>query len=306
MEATPTNPKSTRRQARWSRFHITINTNQRYNADHPNLEADKVKFDEVIRRFLSHAEFGRFVKYNGVPGDWTPEYIREYSYAYAVERSPKNETLHAHIVVQIQHYTKVQLNDDAIRAFFAGEGYAPHYHREILKSGEDSERAINYAVKDIPEDRRVKEVLEEVPDIGKHGARRHTIIRGVRYYDQGEHDQPTYADPADETADNIQVLDLGSDPVIQAPPPPQPAAAPQPRSILKQSVRFAAPKPTRQQHGHKKARRKHSKPAPVESSSDDESSSSDSSDDELFIRTHEGGGVRIKSIGPYGLTYGLN
>lgn len=90
-----------------SNFFLTINTNQRYKPDDPNLQSDTDIFVNVIEDVLNHIN-----EYITLPQgvEWNDDNIKDVSCDYVIEVGGKKNCLHSHIFVKITHNTNVKLN----------------------------------------------------------------------------------------------------------------------------------------------------------------------------------------------------
>jgi len=112
-----------------SNFFLTINTNQRFRI---RDERDVQEVQEFANRFkdtLTHI-FDNIQQYLKVPEDseWNRKYFENINVESAVERSPDTDTVHAHILIKVDHRTKVQLDYDAIKNYILEQMGLPNIH----------------------------------------------------------------------------------------------------------------------------------------------------------------------------------
>ena len=101
-----------------SNFFLTINTNQRYTNDDPNLQSDTEIFEQIINNMLNNLD--QYIKFpNG--DDWQTADINDVDVDYVIEKGTKKNCLHAHAVIKIKHNTKVQIDFPKIQRSIADE-----------------------------------------------------------------------------------------------------------------------------------------------------------------------------------------
>lgn len=91
----------------------TISTNQRYEDDDANLEEDEEVFGEVIEGILNN--IGNYLNFKIEGDSFTGEKVQNVSCDYVIERGGKTKALHAHILIQITHYSRIHLNYEAVK-----------------------------------------------------------------------------------------------------------------------------------------------------------------------------------------------
>jgi hypothetical protein len=96
-----------------STFHLTINTNQQYKEDDPNLENDISVFEDTIEEILQN--IGDYVHIKGEDGDTWDGKVESADIDFVVERGLKKGQIHAHILLQFKHRTKLLLNYEKIK-----------------------------------------------------------------------------------------------------------------------------------------------------------------------------------------------
>ena len=90
-----------------SNFLLTLNTNQQFKEDDPNLNDDIEIFDATINELLNNVD-----QYIILPetDQWNEDTIKNVDIDYTIERGTKKGQLHIHIMFKIKHFTKIQLN----------------------------------------------------------------------------------------------------------------------------------------------------------------------------------------------------
>lgn len=132
-----------------SNFLITVNTNRRYPANSEELKKAKKKLMKIAHEYTELFENGRFVTITGV-GEWNSDYIKKVKTKGAVERGEKFDQLHAHIHIQIKHFTNVRINIPKSKEFFVDKTGLDnlHFHvRYYKKEADVSEVLKNYLEK---------------------------------------------------------------------------------------------------------------------------------------------------------------
>jgi hypothetical protein len=147
-----------RERASHSIFHIVVNTNLRFQADDPDLiqKADQLK--QCADDLLGNADSvmkGLKVNFRYDPtGAIDDEHILKIKTACSVERGNKFGQLHAHIVIQVKHKTKILVDKSWVEnAFKAGMGLESLYCHINARRGSSKISAeqvlIEYIMKNI-------------------------------------------------------------------------------------------------------------------------------------------------------------
>ena len=118
-----------------STFHLTINTNQQYKKDDPNLENDIAAFEDVIQDILNHINL--YVK---LPvGDLWDEKVLDADIDYAVEVGGKKGQIHCHILLKFKHNSKLLLNYEAIKKKLKDDlGVDCYMRNNLVNNGSDN------------------------------------------------------------------------------------------------------------------------------------------------------------------------
>ena len=125
-----------------SNFLLTINTNQQFKEDDPNLKDDIEIFDNSISQLLNNID-----EYIKIPDTdkWNDETIKSCDIDYTIERGLKKGQLHIHIMFKIRHFTKIQLNYDKIKKNICDElGLNNIYMYNRLLKPNESENVKDY------------------------------------------------------------------------------------------------------------------------------------------------------------------
>jgi hypothetical protein len=95
-----------------SNFFLTINTNQQYKENDPNLQNDIAVFEECIKNILSN--INEYV--NISEGIWDDEHINDVDIDYVIELGTIKRHIHAHIMIKIKHRAKLMLDYKKIKS----------------------------------------------------------------------------------------------------------------------------------------------------------------------------------------------
>jgi hypothetical protein len=96
---------------RHSNYFLTINTNQRFKDDDPNLENDTTFYNGVIETLLNNID--QYVKLR--EGDTWDDNVKDVNVEYVIEKGNEKNCLHCHIFLKFTHTTDVKLNYAAIK-----------------------------------------------------------------------------------------------------------------------------------------------------------------------------------------------
>ena len=93
-------------------FLLTINTNQSYKNNDPNLQNDIDFFDGVIGTVLNNLD-----QYIKLPEGhiWSDDLIKDVSADYVIERGLLKGHIHTHIFISVTHFTDVKLDYTKLR-----------------------------------------------------------------------------------------------------------------------------------------------------------------------------------------------
>jgi hypothetical protein len=102
-----TNTESKKVVPKKTNFLLTMNLNQSYKPDDPNLQNDIEIFDGVIQDILNNLD-----QYINLPDgtQWNDDIIKDVKCDYVIERGLKFGFLHTHIMISIEHFTNVKLD----------------------------------------------------------------------------------------------------------------------------------------------------------------------------------------------------
>ena len=102
----------------YSTFLITVNSNKSFKANDPELPKAGEVFKKAVDEYLTKMENkGSFILFRDDKGEWNDKKIKSFKSNSAIERSSKG-MLHAHMVVVIKHWTRVNINVPNTKAFF--------------------------------------------------------------------------------------------------------------------------------------------------------------------------------------------
>jgi len=137
---------------RSSNFYITINSNKRVvlvNQLTPEEEAYFQRFNTAWRRYFDQSP-DVWLKLL-MPGYNTKNSVKSIdSLAHAKLQSSRRSMIHAHMLIEIKHYTKVHLDVDKLRAYMESVmGHHIWFDNKIPGSGkEDLDRTKAYILKE--------------------------------------------------------------------------------------------------------------------------------------------------------------
>jgi len=137
---------------RSSNFYITINSNKRIvlvDQLTPEEEAYFQRFDAAWKRYFDQNP-DVWLKFL-MPGDNTENSIKSIDFlAHAELQSSRRSMIHAHMLIEIKHYTKIHLDVDKLRAYMeSAMGHHIHVDNKIPGSGqEDLDRIKAYIQKE--------------------------------------------------------------------------------------------------------------------------------------------------------------
>jgi len=125
---------------RSSNFYITINSNKHVvlvDQLTPEEEAYFQRFDAAWKRYFDQSP-DVWLKFL-MPGDNTENSIKSIdSLAPAELQSSRRSMIHAHMLIEIKHYTKVHLDIDKLRAYMeSAMGHHIHVDNKIPGSGKE-------------------------------------------------------------------------------------------------------------------------------------------------------------------------
>ena len=124
-----------------SNFFLTINTNQSYKQDDPNLQNDIAVFEECIKGILSN--LNDYVNIDG--GIWSDDFIDDVDIDYVIELGTIKRHIHAHIMIKIKHRTKLMLDYKKIKAKVLSElGLKNIYVNNKLMKKDSSTNVLDY------------------------------------------------------------------------------------------------------------------------------------------------------------------
>jgi len=125
---------------RSSNFYITINSNKRVvlvDQLTPEEEAYFQRFDAAWKRYFNQNP-DVWLKFL-MPGDNTKNSIKSIdSLALTELQSSRRSMIHAHMLIEIKHYTKIHLDVDKLRAYMeSAMGHHIHVDNKIPGSGRE-------------------------------------------------------------------------------------------------------------------------------------------------------------------------
>jgi hypothetical protein len=130
-----------------SNFFLTINTNQQYQQDDPNLQNDIAVFEECIKNILSN--INNYV--NISEGIWDDEHVNDVDIDYVIELGPVKKHIHAHIMIKIKHRTKLMLDLQKIKSKILSDlGLKNIYMNNKLMKKDSSTNVLDYIHKYTP------------------------------------------------------------------------------------------------------------------------------------------------------------
>lgn len=110
--------KEKKNVAKRTNFLLTINTNQSYKNNDPNLQNDIEFFDTTIASVLNNLD--QYIKLPA--GDvWNDDLIKDVSADYVIEKGLQKNNLHTHIFISVTHFTDVKLDYAKIKNKIKGD-----------------------------------------------------------------------------------------------------------------------------------------------------------------------------------------
>lgn len=107
--------KPRKARLRKSNFHIIINTNVRYNAGSQELENTVSRLRVLTDEFVKEGSIQNFMKFlDG--GNW--EQVESVKTKQTVERGPAYDQPHVHIMIMVDHRTKIHMDAERISQHF--------------------------------------------------------------------------------------------------------------------------------------------------------------------------------------------
>lgn len=91
----------------------TLSTNQRYADDDTNLEEDEAAFADVIEDICQN--IGDYLIFKIEGHSFTGETVQSANSDFTIERGPKTKALHAHILIQITHFSRIHLDYEKVK-----------------------------------------------------------------------------------------------------------------------------------------------------------------------------------------------
>jgi hypothetical protein len=130
-------------RAKYSTFHITINTNKKPDDDD---EADAIgdELRKANKAIFNEDNFPRIVKFlnNDTYDDGLIVSV-DVKFSIEVGKSEMGGRVHTHIKAEIKHYSKIHVNLPNLRAIVTEElGYNPYIHVKVVKTSMSLEEYI--------------------------------------------------------------------------------------------------------------------------------------------------------------------
>jgi hypothetical protein len=126
-----------------SNFFLTINTNQSYKDNDPNIDNDTEVFVEVIEALLNNIQ-----SYVKLPAGATfDNNITNADIDYVVEKGNAKHMLHCHIFLKFTHTTDVKLDFGAIRKSICESLGLTSIHLKNRMVRSNNENVLNYMAK---------------------------------------------------------------------------------------------------------------------------------------------------------------
>lgn len=120
--------KKITKRLKHSNFIITINTNKKVGVHSKEAEelAERLEIigEEVLKELNANG-FG--FKYLDGQGSWTPQWIKSVETEGTTEIGPKTGFLHLHMMVLLEHWTKVQVDTKELKEYFSEAWGSPVY-----------------------------------------------------------------------------------------------------------------------------------------------------------------------------------
>lgn len=149
-----------------SSYFITFNTNLGYKGKDQlaNLENDAEFLQHSVLQPMLNQDLHQFVQFLEPEKNWN-DHILQTSGDFAIEVGHAKKRLHAHILLNIKHNTKIQLDYKGMREYLEGKlGLKGiHFNARAIR-GANAERNIeNYLQKFVDKEQLADEPLEQQP-----------------------------------------------------------------------------------------------------------------------------------------------
>jgi len=120
----PTEKKKKKKKIRYSSFYITLNTNTKYE-DAILFEKAEL-LESILKRILSADQIIQLLVPREEGVELNAESVKKITSQAGIEVGETNGFLHAHILIEVSHYTKIHLNYNLIAEKIKQEMDLPH------------------------------------------------------------------------------------------------------------------------------------------------------------------------------------
>jgi hypothetical protein len=121
---------------------LTFNPQVRFETgSEPNFKQYAKKLKQSIDNMFISENMPKYIKFLTPDHVYDPKFIKSIEIDAGVEHGPENRTLHAHVGLRVQHWSKIHFNGDAMRADFKREMGIEgniHFDMQIWRSTEES------------------------------------------------------------------------------------------------------------------------------------------------------------------------
>jgi len=140
--APETVPVGRKPKLKYSNFMVTINTNKCMHTQEDYAQYAPM-LRVLVRRMVTDEGMARVIKFIGAPAathSWSPEWIHRSRADFTIEVGGQKRCLHTHLILRIEHVSRIQVNRAGVKSFFAQhpDFHAnPHIDIKLLKGHEN-------------------------------------------------------------------------------------------------------------------------------------------------------------------------
>jgi len=140
----------TNKRVKFSSFLLTINPNQSYDpGDVKSIKKASKKLKKSIDGLFNEGNIGKLIKINNEKDKEKDkkEIIRDINIHKSLEYGKEKGKLHAHLFVVINHYSKIQLDNQKIRSELKEDLGSIYYNNTLVRNKEDAQNILEYISK---------------------------------------------------------------------------------------------------------------------------------------------------------------
>lgn len=134
-----------------SNFFLTINTNQVFRGGEEGYKPFVDRFKEALGDIFGPDHLGDFINIT-VPGhSFDSDYIKDVDVEFVVERGGKLNTIHAHGLIKISHWSLISLNYHKVREEMIKRMELPGLYMNVKLFRNSNDKLQDYLYKDVDE-----------------------------------------------------------------------------------------------------------------------------------------------------------